>query len=80
MPRAGGAVLRECGISDLGQCPERVGEHVPVEPVVRRCCQVQEAFAGVPAAGQDRVDVEEIPCQCPSLLTELSDVAAAQAV
>ena len=59
------AVLGERGVGDLAERPESVGEHVPVEAVVRCCCQFEQVLAGVPAAGEDRVDIEEVPRQGP---------------
>ena len=47
--------------------PESIGKHVRVEAVVRSCCQFQQPFAAVPAAGQDRIDIEESRANCLNL-------------
>ncbi len=53
------AVLGERSVGDLAERPESVGKHEPVEAVVRCCREFEQVFAGVPATGEDRVDIEE---------------------
>ena len=58
-----GAVLGERGICDLRQRPECVGEQQPVKAVIGFSGEFQQLLAGVPAAHDGGVHIQEVTRQ-----------------
>jgi hypothetical protein len=58
-----GVVFSERGVGDLGKCPESVSKQQPVETVVSVGGKIEQLFAGIPAAGESGIHVEEVTGQ-----------------